>query len=63
MAIVFSNSGPKISKLGIFGLEFRDFYFFNEILQLDKFEGTDFKYDNGFLEFQSEITQIKKFLS
>ena len=37
-------------------------HFRPQILQLDNFEGTDFKYNNDFFEFQSEITQIKHFL-
>ena len=50
MAIVFSNSSPKISKLSTFGPEFRDFFFFDEILQIYKFETADFKHDNSFLK-------------
>ena len=30
-------------------------------LQLDKFEGVDFKYENGFFEFQSENIQKNSF--
>ena len=27
----------------------------------DKFEGADFKYDNGFFEILAQITQIREF--
>ena len=95
MAILFSNSGPKILKSGIFGPKLKEFYFctklcnkansrrlvsnmtiafsnsslnicrlgvflvpnlrifiLHQTLQLDKFEGVDFKYDHYFFEFQ-----------
>ena len=35
--------------------------FFRKILQLDKLEGTDFKYDNIVLKFQPKNTQIRHF--
>ena len=37
--------------------------FFREILQLDKFEGADFKYDNIVFKFQPQNTQIRHFWS
>ena len=46
MTIILSNSSPKISKSGVFGPKYKDFYFFAQ--NLAKFEGADFKYDNGF---------------
>ena len=59
--MVFQNCCPKqlikaslVPKLKIF--------IFYQTLQLDKFEGFDFKYDNGFFEFQPENTQLKNFL-
>ena len=33
----------------------------HQTLHTDKFEGVDFKYDNGFFEFQSENTPIELF--
>ena len=36
--------------------------FFPEILQLDKFEGADFKFDNIVFKFQSKATQMKHFV-
>ena len=36
----------KIPKPGIFGPKLKHFFFSCEILQLDKFEAIDFKYDN-----------------
>ena len=63
MTISFWNYCPKhpskvflIPNLGIL-------IFFHEILQLDKFEGADFKYDNSFLKFQPENNQIRHFCS
>ena len=53
MAILFLNSGPRIPKSGIFGPKFRHF-FFREILQIDKFEGADFKYHNSFSTILSQ---------
>ena len=38
-------------------------FFFSEILQLHKFEGPDFKYDNIIFNFQPKNTQIRDFLS
>ena len=35
----------------------------HQMLQSDKSESVDFKYDNFFFEFQSENTQLKQFLS
>ena len=55
---MFSNSTPKIRKSGTFDPKFKDFNL-HQTLQLDKFEGVDFKYGNGFFKFQSENTQIK----
>ena len=52
MTIDFQSSIPKIPKSGTFGSKFK--HFFCEILQRDKFEGADFKYDNSFLKFQPE---------
>ena len=37
------------------------FIFFCEVLQLDKFEGADFKYDNSFSKFNPKNTQIRYF--
>ena len=46
--IKFSNSSHKIRKYNMFDPTFTNFYFFHETLQQGKFEGADFKYDNGF---------------
>ena len=37
--------------------------FFHEILHLDQFEGTDFKYDKIVFKFQPKNTQIRHFWS
>ena len=50
MTILFLISTPKVRKSGIFGPKSKDFIL-HQTLQLDKFEGVDFKYDNGFFEF------------
>ena len=70
MTILFSNSSPEILKLDIFGPKFRGF--FPWILQIDKLEGADFKYDNSFSkhlaqkypnkEYLVQNTQIRHFL-
>ena len=61
MTIVFSNFNQKISKYSIFGPKYPNkafwsqiqaFLFLHQILQLGKFEGCDFKYDNSFLKLQ-----------
>ena len=62
MAIVFSNYSPKIPKLGIFVPRFKDFYFAANFA-IKQVRGVNFKYDNGFLEFQPKNIQIKHFLS
>ena len=46
--ISFLNSRPKTPKSGIFLYQIQAFLFFREILQIDKFEGVDFKYGNRF---------------
>ena len=38
----------------IFGPEFNDYLLLHQILQLDRLEGADFKYNNSFLKFQPE---------
>ena len=38
-------------------LKFKNFHFFHEFLQLDKFECADFKYDNIIFKFQPINTQ------
>ena len=58
MTIVFLNYSPKVCKLGIFLSNLRIFIL-DQTVQLNKFEGIDFKYDNGFFEFQPENIQIK----
>ena len=37
------------------------FLFFLKILQIDKFDGADFKCDNSFLELEPKNNQIKHF--
>ena len=61
MTILFSNSSPKIHNSDIFGPKFRHF-FFRETLQIDKFEGTDFKYDNSFFKILAQKYPVKVFL-
>ena len=39
------------------------FFILQQTLHLNKFESVDFKYDNGFFEFQPENTQMKHCLS
>ena len=60
MTKLFSNSSPKIPKSGIFGPKFR--YFFHEILQIDKFEDADFKYDNSIFKTLAQKYRNKAFL-
>ena len=38
-------------------------FILHQTLQLDKFDGVDFKYDNGSFELKPKNTQIKHFLS
>ena len=47
MTILFWNFSPKIPNL----LQNLGFLLFREILQLDKFEDVDFKYDKILLKF------------
>ena len=51
----YQNQVFLVPNLGIFIL--------HQTLHLNKFEGVDFKYDNGFFEFQPKNAQIKHFLS
>ena len=47
--ILFSNSSPKIRKLGISGPKFKDFYFATNFV-IRQIWGCWFKYDNCFFE-------------
>ena len=40
-----------------------DIFIFHEILQLDKFEGADFKYDSVIFKLQPKNTRIRDFWS
>ena len=62
---IASNSRPKIPKYEIrhFLSQIQAFLSFCKILQLDKFEGADFKYDNIVFKFHSKSTQIRYFWS
>ena len=50
-------------KYANYGFLFRDLKIFilQQTLQLNKFEGADFKYDNGFFEFRHENIQKRNF--
>ena len=43
-----------------FWYQVQTFLFFRKILQLDKFEGTDYRYDNSFLKLQPKNSQIMR---
>ena len=62
MTILFTNPSPKLQKSGIFVPKFRHFCFFSEILQIDKFERADLKYDNSVLKFLAQKYPNKEFL-
>ena len=49
----------KNTQIRHFWSQIQAFLFFREILQLFKFKGVDFKYDNSFLKFQPKNTQTK----
>ena len=51
----------KIPKFGIFLSQILAFLFLHKILQLDKLEGIDFKYNNSFLKFCRKNTQTGTF--
>ena len=55
-----SSENTQIRLLFIPNLGF--FVFFGKMLQLDKFEGADFKYDNIVCKFQPKNSQIQAFL-
>ena len=64
MTIPFSNSSPKIPKYSIFLSQIEAILFLHEIMHLDKFEGTDFNYDNNIFKFQfKKKKQIRHFSS
>ena len=42
--------------------KYRQNCFFAKILQIDKFEGADFRYDNSFLKILAQKYQNKAFL-
>ena len=56
---IFFTFQPKNTHIRRFGSKFRHFFFFFEILQLDKFEGADFKYNNSFSKLQSNKTDSR----
>ena len=53
----------KNTQIRHFWFQIQALLFFREILQSDKFEGADFKYDNIVFKFQPKITQIRRFWS
>ena len=55
---MFPTSSRKIPKEGIFCNKFRHFSY-SHVLQLNKIEDADFKYDNIVFKFQPKNTQIK----
>ena len=59
MTKAFSNYTPK---MGSFFPD-QSTFILQQTLQLNKFEGVNFKYNNGFSEFQPENIEIKHFLS
>ena len=58
MTIIFSNSSHKIGTYNMFGPTFKNFHFFHETLQQGKFEGADFKYDNGFSKLLRKTLKV-----
>ena len=62
MTIVFLKSLPKNTQIRHFWSQIQVFLFFRKILQLDKFEGADFKYDNSIFKIVGEKYPIKAFL-
>ena len=53
----------KNTQIRPFWFQFQTFSLFHDILQLDKFEGADFKYGNIAFKFQPKNTQIRHFWS
>ena len=53
----------KISQIRHFWAQIELCLIFRKILQLDKFEEVDSKYDNSFLKFQSQNRHLRNFLS
>ena len=62
ISIVFKTFSPKILIESIFGLKFRYICFFHKILQLEKFQGADFKYDNSIFKLLDQKYPNKAFL-
>ena len=61
MKILFSNYSPKICKSGTFVPKFKDFYFAANFANI-QIQDVNFKYDNGYFEFQPKNILIKHFL-
>ena len=59
MTIAFLKVQPKNTQIRHFWSQIQAFLFFREILQLDKFEGADFKYDNIVFKFQPKNTKMR----
>ena len=62
MTIVFLKSLPKNTQIRHFWSQIQVFLFFRKILQLDKFEGADFKYDNSIFKILAQKYPNKAFL-
>ena len=62
MKIFFKNFSVKIPNKAFLVSNLDIVVFFRKILQIDKFEGADFKYDS-FSKFYLKNTQIKYFWS
>ena len=58
-----SKTAAQNTQIGHLWFQILEFLFLRETLQLDKFEGVNFKYENSFFKFLSKITQKKDFRS
>ena len=59
MSIRFQKSSPKITQIQNFWSQIQALFFFHQILQLGKFEGTDFNYDSSIFKYQSKNAQMR----
>ena len=62
MTILYLNSSPRNTQIRHFWSRIQAFWLFSEYLQIDRFEGTYFKYDNGLFKVLAKKYLNKPFL-
>ena len=58
---MFSIFHTKNTQISYFWYQIKEFLFFHQSLQLDKFEGVDLEYDTSLFQFQFQNSKERNF--